>query len=106
MHSGKRNRLRIPKDEQYDRISTELVSGNLIHTQSKLLYPDLNSSINFATTDKEAQINTKIGNPGNHVFKTESVAELKTLYTNGEVERTEVFNHPRKVCLWFSPKKS
>ena len=59
MHSGKRIRLRIPEDEQNDRLSTKLISGKLIHTQSKLIFPAQNSSSSFAATEYEAHLNTK-----------------------------------------------
>ena len=48
MHTGRRNPIHLTQDEQNDRFSTQLLSGNLFHTQNKLLSPALNSSSNFA----------------------------------------------------------
>ena len=48
MHTGKRNRLQLPEDEQYDRLSTQLICGKLIQPQNKFLFPALNSSNNIA----------------------------------------------------------
>ena len=33
MHTGKRNPLKLPKDEQNNKLTTQLISGKLIHTQ-------------------------------------------------------------------------
>ena len=54
------------------------------------LFPALNSSNHFATIDFEAHINTKIDYSNDHVFKSMSVAELNTLHTICEVERTQL----------------
>ena len=88
MQTGKPNPLQLPQDEQYNQLTTQLISGKLIHTKDKLLFPALNSSNNFATIDYEAHINTKLDYSINHVFKSMSVAELNTLHTICEVERT------------------
>ena len=32
MHNGERNPLQLPEDDQYDRLSTQVISGNLNHT--------------------------------------------------------------------------
>ena len=90
MHTGKRNPLQLPEDEQYDKLSTQLVSGKLVHNQKRLLFPALNSSNDFDTIDYEAHINTKTDYSINHVFKTMSVAELNTLHTFCEVETTQL----------------
>ena len=88
MLTGKRNPLKIPEDEQYTQLSTQHFSGKLVHTQNKLLFPALNYSDNFATIDFESHINTKNNYSFNHIFKTMSVAELNTLHTICEIERT------------------
>ena len=90
MHTGKPNALQLPQNEQYNQLTTQLISGKLIHTQDKFLFPALNSSNNFATIDYEAHINTKIDYSINHVFKSMPVAEPNTLHTICEVERTQL----------------
>ena len=90
MQTGKPNPLQLPQDEQYNQLTTQLISGKLIHTKDKLLFPALISLNNFATIDYEAQINTKLDFLINHVFKSMSVAELNTLHTICEVERTQL----------------
>ena len=90
MHTGKPNPLRLPQNERYNQLTTQLSSGKLIHTQDKFLFPALNSSNNFATIDYEAHINTKIDYSIDHVIKSMSVAELNTLHTICEVERTQL----------------
>ena len=89
MHTGKPNPLQLPQNEQYNQFTTQLISGTLIHTQDEFLFPVLNSSNNFATIVYEAHENTKIDYYINHVVKSISVAELNTLHTNCEVERTQ-----------------
>ena len=78
MRTGEPNPLQLPQTEQYNQLTTQLISGKSIHTQNKFLFPALNSSNNFATLDYEAHINTKIDYSINHVFKTMFVAELNT----------------------------
>ena len=90
MQTGKPNPLQLPQNEQYNQLTTQLISGKLIHNQNKFLFPALNSSNNFATIDYEAHINTKIDYSINHVFKSMSVAELNPLHTICEVERTQL----------------
>ena len=90
MHTGKPNPLQLPQNEQYNQLTTQLISRKLIHTQDKFPFFALNSSNNFATIDYEAHINTKIDSSINHVFKSMSVAELNTLHTICEVERTQL----------------
>ena len=90
MHTGKRNPRQLPQNEQYKQLTTQLISGKLLHTQDKFLFPALISSNNFATFDYEAHINTKIDYSINHVFKSMYVAELNTLHTICEVERTQL----------------
>ena len=90
MQTGKPNPLQLPQNEQYNRLTTQLISGKLVHTQDKLLFPALNSSNNFATIDYEAHINTKLDYSINHIFKSMSVAEPYTLHTICEVEHTQL----------------
>ena len=100
MHTGKPNPLQLPQNEQYNQLTTQLISGKLIHTQNKFLFPALNSSSsnNFATIDYEAHINTKIDYSINHVCESMSVAELNTLHTICEVERTQLLTIACYVC--------
>ena len=90
MHTGKHNSLQLPQKEQYNQLTTQLISGKLIQTQDKFLSPALISSHNFATIHYEAHINSKIDYSINHVFKIMSVGELNTLHTICEVERPQL----------------
>ena len=54
------------------------------------IFPALNVSNNFATLDYDAHINTKIDFTINHVFKSMTAQELKTLHTVCELERTQL----------------
>ena len=101
MNTGKRNPLHLPADEQYDNFSTQLISCKLVHNQNKHLFPAFNSSNNFVTIDYKAHINTESDYPINHVFKTMSIAELNTLHTTCEVERTQLL-----TSLAMSVKKT
>ena len=92
MHTGKHNPLQLPQNDQYNQLTNQLISGKLIHTQYKFRFPALNSSNDFATIDYEAHINTKIDFSINHVVKSMSVAELNTLHTICEVERTQLIS--------------
>ena len=38
MHTGQRNPLHSPEDEQYDRLVTQLFSGKLIQDQNKFSF--------------------------------------------------------------------
>ena len=51
MHTGQRNLLQLPEDEQNPRLSTQLLPGKLVQDRNKLLFPALNSLIDFATTE-------------------------------------------------------
>ena len=86
MHTGKLNPLQLPEDEQYDKLSTQLISGKLVHNQNKLSFRALNSSNNFATIEYEEHKKLKLVTPSTMVFKTMSNAELNTLHTICEVE--------------------
>ena len=90
MRTGKCNPLQLPQNEQYNQLTTHLISGKVIHTQDKFLFPALNSFNNFATINYETHINTEIDYSKNHVFKSMSVAELNTLHIICEVERTQL----------------
>ena len=48
MHTGQRNALKLPEDEHYDRLSTQLISGKLVPDQ------------NFVIIDYEAQLMQKL----------------------------------------------
>ena len=78
MHTGQRKSLQLPENEQYDSLSHHLISGKLFQDRNKLDY--INFAINFAE-DYQPRLNTKIDNSVNHVFKTMTVADLKTLHT-------------------------
>ena len=69
------------------RTGGQIQYGN---TNKRYVFPLLNKSNNFATLDYDAQINTKIDLTINHVFKSMSVQELKTLHTVFELERTQL----------------
>ena len=87
--TGTRSPFQRPEGEQSDKLSTQLISGTLIHAQIKFLFPALKSSNNFAIVDYGALMNTKIKYSTNRVFETMSVAELNTRHTS-EVERTQL----------------
>ena len=38
MHTGTPNPLQLPQNEQYNQLTTQLISGKLIHTQDKFLF--------------------------------------------------------------------
>ena len=109
MHTGKRNPLQLPEDEQYVRLSSQLTTINLFHNQNYLIFLALNSSNSFETIDYEAHCNTKIDYSNNHVFKTMSVAELNTLHTLCQVERTQLLTilamSVENPKFWNSSKK-
>ena len=67
----------------------ENFSGKII-MHKKILFPALNVSINFATIDYDAHINTTIDFTINHVFRSRTVQELNTLYTKCELERNQL----------------
>ena len=56
MYTGQRNLLQLLEDEQYDRLSTKLSSGQIVHTQNKLIFAAPKCSNNFATIDFEIHI--------------------------------------------------
>ena len=56
MHTGQRNPLQLPEDEQYDRLSTQLSSCTLVQSQSKLFFHEWTSSNNIFSFDYEAHI--------------------------------------------------
>ena len=59
-------------------------------SKKKYIFPALNVSINFATLENDAHINTKNDFTINHVFKSMTVQELNTLHTVCELERTQL----------------
>ena len=59
MHTGKRNSLQIPVEGQFDRLSTQLISGKLFQTK-KTPFSASKSSKRFATNVCEAHLNTKM----------------------------------------------
>ena len=90
MHCGHRNHLQLPENEQYDRLSTQLISGKLVQDPTKLLLPALNYSTNCATIVYQAHNNTKNDYTFNHVFKTMTASEITPLQIICEVERTPI----------------
>ena len=70
----------------------EYISGEIVEDNSnnKFVFPALNVSNNFATIEYDAQINTKIDYTINHVFRSMTVQELKTLHTKYELERNQL----------------
>ena len=78
MHTGKRNPLQLPEDEQYDSLSTQLISDKSIHAQKKLLFSDLNSFNKFATIGYEAHINTEIHYSIHHVVLKQCHSQILT----------------------------
>ena len=51
MHTGKRNSLQLPEDEQDDRLFTQLCLGIKITLKISSFFSALNSSNSFATID-------------------------------------------------------
>ena len=100
VQTGRPNPLQLSQNEQYNQLTTQLISGKLIHTQDNIRFPALNSSNNFATIDYEAHINTKIEYSDNHVFESMSAAELNTIHTICEVVHTihSALKNPCNVC--------
>ena len=41
MHTRKSNRLQLPEDEHYYKLSTQLYSGKLVHYQNELFFASL-----------------------------------------------------------------
>ena len=71
----------------YQFISGKIV---LVNSNNKFIHPALNVSNNFATIDYGAYINTKIDYTINHVFRSMTVQEIKTLHTVCELERNQL----------------
>ena len=82
MHTGQPN-LQSMNNEH---ISYEVV---LDKSNTKLVFPTLNLSKNFATIDYDALINTKLDYTINHVFGCMTVQEINTLHTVCELERNQ-----------------
>ena len=83
MHTGQTNPTSI---------INEYISGKLVlnHSNNKYVFPAMNVSNNFATIDYDAPINTKIDYTINHVFRSMTVQELKTLHTVCGLERNQL----------------
>ena len=90
MYIGQRNPLKLPEDEQYKHFSTQPNSVKIVQNQNKFTFRALNCSKNFATTDYEGHIITKINRAISNVLKTMTVTKLNTLHTIFEVERTQL----------------
>ena len=90
MHTGKRNPLQLP--EVNNMINSPLNSFlvKLFIFKIKSFFLLYTSPTTLLKIDYEAHINTKIDYSINHVFKTMSGAELSTLHTICEVERTQL----------------
>ena len=83
MHTRQPN----PQSINNEYISCKIVLDN---SKNKFKFPALNFSDNFATIDYDAHINTKIDYTINHVFRSMTVQELKTLHTVCELERNQL----------------
>ena len=83
MHTGQPN----PQSMIYEYTSRKIVLDNF---NNKFIFPALNFSNIFATTDYDARINTKIDYTINHVFCSMTVQELNTLHTICELERNQL----------------
>ena len=82
MHTGQPN----PSSMIHQHISGKII----LNTSNKYIFPALNVSNNFATTDYDAHINTKIDYTINHVFRSMTVQELNTLHTLFELESKQL----------------
>ena len=61
MHSGQRNPLQLPQNEQFNQLSSSPIIGKIIgDSNNSFLFPPLNSSNSSATLDYDAHINTNI----------------------------------------------
>ena len=59
MNTGKRNPLKLPQDEQFDKLSSSPIIGKIIkNANNEILFPSLNKTNSFATLDYDAHINT------------------------------------------------
>ena len=98
MHTGQPN----PPSMIDEYIPGEIILDN---SNNKFVFPALNVSKTLATIDYDAHINTKIGYTTidydahintkidytiNHVFRSMTVQELKTLHTICELERNQL----------------
>ena len=83
MHTGQPN---------LQSMISDYISGKIVldNSNNKLIFQALNVSINFATIDYVALINTKIDSTIIHVFRSMTVQELNTLHTVCESERNQV----------------
>ena len=83
MHTGQ-------PDPQF--MINEYNSGKIVldNSNHEYFFPALNVSDNFATIDYGAHLNTKIEYTINHVCRSMTVQELKTLHTVSELERNQL----------------
>ena len=70
----------------------EYISGKIVldNSNNKFVFLALNVSNNFATSDYDAHIKTKIDYTISHVFRSMTVQELNTLHTICELERNQL----------------
>ena len=70
----------------------ENISGKTLldNSNNNFVFPALNVSNNFPTTDYDVHINTKIDYTINHVFCSSTVQELNPLHTICELERNQL----------------
>ena len=94
MHRGQPNSQSIIND---------LISGKIVlnNSNNKVMFPALNISKFFATTDYDAPVNTKIDYTINQVFHSMTVQELNTLLTVCELEQNQLL-----TILAFSVQNS
>ena len=93
-------------------IINEYISGQIVldNSNNKFIFPALNVSNNFATSDYDAYINTKIDNTISHVFRSMTVQELNTLHTVCELERNQLLtilamSVQKSSTCWFPSKR-
>ena len=106
MHTGQPN----PHSMIDEYISGKIVSDT---SNTKVIFPALNVSNNFATIDYDAHINTKINYTINHVFRSMTVQELNTLHTICELERNQLLTilamsvqNPQLACFLLTGNRS
>ena len=82
MLPGQRKPLRLPDDEKYDGLATQLDFGKNFQHSNKLLLPALNAFNTFATIDYKAHIIKIIDYSFKLVFKTKTrLLPNPTLFT-------------------------
>ena len=83
MHTGQPN----PQSMINGYISGKLALDN---SYNNFIFSAIKVSKNFDTIDYDAHINTKIDYTLNHVFRSMTVQELRTLHTVCELERNQL----------------